>query len=220
MTAAASKNILRASVAILLLPLALGFAPATSTMHHLSSSGNRRAGYVPSRALPRVATGPLAATMLDSRADDKVTGQRRREEAAGRQKTVLMTAVATLSAVFMLASATPASAFDGGSLVLMSEDVPAVVLVGLSKEAKVDARVAVPQEYRTKTPTAPMAMEVTAKDPTYFGQTAGERLRDFVLKAIFLSASLVMVPFFMVFSFRRERASFQPEAPIGANLLP
>eukprot|EP00290_Baffinella_frigidus_P040875 CAMPEP_0180306272 /NCGR_PEP_ID=MMETSP0988-20121125/26953_1 /TAXON_ID=697907 /ORGANISM="non described non described, Strain CCMP2293" /LENGTH=54 /DNA_ID=CAMNT_0022288925 /DNA_START=18 /DNA_END=179 /DNA_ORIENTATION=+ len=41
-TVTAPKAILRASVVLVLLPLALGFAPAISTMH-LSGSGNRRA---------------------------------------------------------------------------------------------------------------------------------------------------------------------------------
>ncbi|KAJ1469390.1 hypothetical protein T484DRAFT_1982444 [Baffinella frigidus] len=195
MNTTASKNFLRASVVLLLLPLSLAFAPATSTVH-LSALGNRRAVCDPSRALPRVATGPLAATMLDfTLADEQVMGQRRRE-AARRTKIVLRTAVATLSAVCVLAIATPASAFDRS----WPSDVPAMVSAGLSKHAKVDARLAVPQEYTKTTRQALMEMQVKVKHPIR-RISAGHRLINFVTKAVFFGASLLVLPWY---TFRNE----------------
>jgi hypothetical protein len=202
MHATACRNILRASVALLLLPSALGFAPAISTMH-LPASGKRSALCAPSSALLRVAPSPLAATMLDfAPTGEKDMKQRQKVMEKRRATAVLRTAFATLSAVCMLASATPASAFDGGSIAMRSEHVPAMVSTGLSEEAKVDPRVAVPQEYQKTTRKALMEMEVKApKYRTNFGRTVGKRLGDLLFTVVFFGASLFLVPWH---SFRRE----------------
>ncbi|KAJ1495833.1 hypothetical protein T484DRAFT_1924757 [Baffinella frigidus] len=191
-TATPSTAILRVSVVLVLLPLALGFAPAISTMH-LSASGNRRALTASSPSLPRVTAGPLAVTMLDSHDRLRIEAIQR-EHASRRAMFVLRTAAATLATVFVLGIARPASAMivsmDGGA-----DGLPAMVSTGLSKYSRVDARVAVPQDFKKTTRQELMAMEVKAKHPS-FTTTRMERFRDLTLKVIFFGASLLVVPWY------------------------
>ena len=191
MTATSSKAILRASVGLVLLPLALGFAPAISTMH-LPASGNRHA----------LSRGPPAVTMIaragdTMRAGETMLGQRQRENSSRRATAVLRTALATVAAVCLLGSSRPASAFaDGGAMSLLAADVPAMQSEGLSTSSKVDARVAVPQDFKKTTKKELMAMEVKAMHSS-FGTSAIERFRDFMLKALFFGASLAVVPWYV-----------------------
>ena len=190
-TATSSKVILRASVAFVLLPLATGFVPAIS-ITHLSASDNRHALTASSHRCP------LAVTMnaAGPRAGETVLEHQQREMRTRRKTTVLRTAVATIAAVCMLGSARPASAFDdGGAMELLVGDVPAMQSEGLSPHSKVDARVAVPQDFKKTTRKELMAMEVKVMHPT-FNTTPIERFRDFMLKALFVGASFAVVPWY------------------------
>lgn len=202
MTATSSKAILRASAVFVLLPLALGFAPAIS-VKHLSASGRRPALTASS---PR---GRLTVTMNASgaRAGETVLEHHQREMRTRRKTTVLRTAVATIAAVCMLGSVRPASALnDGGSTTMLSGDVPAMTSEGLSTHSKVDARVAVPQDFKKTTRQELMAMKVKAKLPSC-STTSLESFRDFMLKALFVGASFAAVPWY-AFSRKSDMAEF------------
>ena len=191
MAATSSKAILRASVVFVLLPLALGFAPAISIMH-LSASGNKHA------LTARSPRGPRAVTMNASggRARETVLEQHQREMRSRRSTTVLRTAVATIAAVCVLGSARPASAFkDGGFMTMPTGDVSAMTSEGLSTHSKVEARVAVPQDFEKTTRQELMAIKVKAKLPS-FSATSLESFRDFMLKALFVGASFAAVPWY------------------------
>jgi hypothetical protein len=211
MNATSSKAILRASVVFVLLPLALGFAPAISSMH-LSASGKRHALTASS---PR---GPLAVTMIASggRAGETVLGRHQREISSRRATAVLRTAVATVAAVCMLGSTRPASAFDdGGAMSLLVAEVPEMKSEGISTHSKVDARVAVPQDFKktTRQELKLMAMEAKTKHPS-FHTTPLERFRDFMLKALFFGASFAVVPWYAF-----GRTSDMAESGVSGKLM-
>ncbi|KAJ1486088.1 hypothetical protein T484DRAFT_1944171 [Baffinella frigidus] len=140
--------------------------------------------------------------------DERMMGKDRLAEAARRKKTVLRTGVATLSAVCVLACVRPASAFDGGSLTLISEEASALVApappkVAKKKESKADMKFRVAaQAYKKTTRQDLMAMSVKVKCNTHMGRSKGEHVRDFVLWTLFCASSLMMVPWY---TFRRER---------------
>ncbi|KAJ1471834.1 hypothetical protein T484DRAFT_1842625 [Baffinella frigidus] len=196
MTAPPPKAMLRASVVLVLLPLALGFAPAISTVRLSASSGNRRALTASSisPSLPRVTAGPLAVTMLDSH--DLLRKQAvQREHASRRATSVLRTAVATIAAVFMLGSARPASALDdGGARALLAGDAPAMVSAGLTAEAKVDARIAAPKQFKKMTRGELMAKKVKTMHRTNFGNTPMHRFKMFCVRTIIFGSSLLVLP--------------------------
>jgi len=219
-SAASSMAILRASVVLVLLPLALGFAPASIT--HLSAPGNRHALTRGPLAVTMIASGaPAGETVLghhqrtlalefsrqrENSAREFALGHHQREMSSRRATAVLRTAVATIAAVCMLGSARPAAAFDdGGAMALMSADVPAMTSAGLSTHSEGDARVAVPSDFKKTTKKELMAMEVKAKHPS-FSTTPLERFRDFMLKALFFGASLAVVPWY---AFGRRSATLE-----------
>ncbi|KAJ1471730.1 hypothetical protein T484DRAFT_1842916 [Baffinella frigidus] len=199
MTAPPPKAILRASVVLVLLPLALGFAPAISTVRLSASSGNRRALTASSisPSLPRVTAGPLAVTMLtwDSLPLRRQVHAVQREHASRRATTVLRTAVATIAAVFMLGSARPASALDnGGARTLLAGDAPAMVSAGLTAEAKVDERIAAPKQFKKMTRGELMAKNVKTMHRTNFGNTPKHRFKMFCVRTMIFGSSLLVLP--------------------------